>query len=237
MSCNLHLYPFIPSTFSVSVLRTTASEKMTTADVKSGIVYELHKQARKNFPRRKVYAKAIDELWQADLVEMKPYASVNNGKRYILTVIDVLSKFAWAVPVQTKTGKDVTAAMRLVFRLSRPRRPLNLHTDNGKEFYNEDFQKLMRRNRINHYSTFTHLKASVVERFNRTLKNWMWKEFGVQGSYKWIPILSQLLVRYNTRVHRTIGMKPIDVKKQHENDLFQKVNTVTKEGKKKFKPK
>ena len=55
------------------------------------------------------------------------------------------------------------------------------------------------------------MKASAVERFNRTLKNNMWKTFTLNGSYKWIDELSRLLSDYNHRKHRTIGMRPIDV--------------------------
>src|SRR5436190_9977499 len=55
------------------------------------------------------------------------------------------------------------------------------------------------------------MKASVVEQFNRTLKNNMWKMFTLNGNYKWIDMLSQLVAEYNARKRRTIGMKPIDV--------------------------
>ena len=92
------------------------------------------------------------------------------------------------------------------------RTPNNLQTDLGKEFYNKTFQSLMRAHAINHYSTYTHLKASIVERFNRTLKNKMWKMFSYLGSYKWFDKLKNLLVNYNNRKHRTIKMKPSEVK-------------------------
>lgn len=207
---------------------------------KRGIVDELHRQARKNFPRRKTYVKGLYDLWEIDLVEMKPYARVNGGMKYILTVIDVLSKHAWAVPVRTKTGKDVTSAMLEVFAQTRPRKPKNIHSDRGKEFYNEHFQKLMQSGKINHYSTYSHIKAPVVERFNRTLKTLMWREFGVQGDYKWVSILPQLLQKYNTSIHRTIGMRPIDVRKKHEKELMKKINSSSSSSKTKavvkFKP-
>jgi len=54
------------------------------------------------------------------------------------------------------------------------------------------------------------MKASVVERFNRTLKNEMWKLFTLNGSYKWSDALPRLLSDYNGRKHQTIGMRPID---------------------------
>lgn len=196
---------------------------------KRGIIDELHKQARKHFPRRRVYTKAIDNLWQLDLVDMTKYSrNKNKNNKFILTVIDVMSKYSWAVPVKNKTGAAVTEAMKEVFRQSSPRVPAKIQVDNGKEFYNSHFRALMHHYNITMYSSKTHLKASVVERFNRTLKNWMYKEFGVQGDYSWINLLPTLLKRYNARVHRTIGMRPKDVKKKHERMLFKKLYDTTR---------
>ena len=79
--------------------------------MKKAVVEELHKPARCHYPRRKFDIKGIDEIWQGDLVEMQLYARENKGYRYMLTVIDVFSKYAWAVPVKSKSGADVSAAM------------------------------------------------------------------------------------------------------------------------------
>ena len=131
---------------------------------KKVVVEELHKPARRNYQRRKFDMRGIDETWQADLVEMQPYARENKDYRYMLTVIDVFSKYAWAVPVKRKSADNVIAAMKLV--LSQDRAPTNLQTDRGKEFYNSSFQNLMKQYKINLYSTYSNLKASICERFN-----------------------------------------------------------------------
>jgi len=83
--------------------------------------------------------------------------------------------------------------------------------DRGKKFYNVNVQKLMKKHDINHYSTYSVIKASVVERFNRTLKNDMWKQFTLNGNYRWIDLLPHLAAEYNARKHWTIGMRLIDV--------------------------
>ncbi|KMQ83264.1 hypothetical protein RF55_20493 [Lasius niger] len=97
----------------------------------------------------------------------------NRGYHYILTVIDVLNKHAWAVPLKSKGGSETADAIAEIIRDSKR----NIQTNMGKEFYNADVQWLMRKHDINHYSTYSVLKALVVERFNRTLKNDMWKMF------------------------------------------------------------
>ena len=97
------------------------------------LVEELHKPARRNYPLRKFNVCGLNETWRADLVEMQPYARENKGIKYLLTIIDLLSKFAWAVPVKRQTAQDVTVAMD---SFQQVRVPSNLRTDEGKEFYN-----------------------------------------------------------------------------------------------------
>ncbi|XP_024890077.1 uncharacterized protein LOC112466283 [Temnothorax curvispinosus] len=100
---------------------------------KRRLVEELHAPARKNFPRRRVVVRGYDDLWQADVVEMRPHSRANAGHNCILTVIDVLSKYAWAIPLKSKNGKKVVTALRKIFH-EDARHPRNLQTDKGKEF-------------------------------------------------------------------------------------------------------
>ena len=81
----------------------------------------------------------------------------------------------------------------------------------------------MQKYKINLYSTYSNLKASIVERFNRTLKTWMWKEFSFQGNYKWLDMLANLMTRYNRKVHRTINMSPRDVNSTNEANVLRKL--------------
>ncbi|XP_043469606.1 uncharacterized protein LOC122503211 [Leptopilina heterotoma] len=194
------------------------AESNAIEDQKLQLVKELHKPARKNYKRRSVDIRGFDETWQADLVEMQPYARENKGYKYLLTVIDTFSKFAWAVPVKSKKGENVTAAMKSI--LIKKRIPKNLQVDKGKEFYNLHFENLIKNYNINLYSTHSNLKASICERFNRTLKNKMWMQFSLRGNYKWIDILSDLVNAYNNSKHRTIKMKPMEVNAENENNLL-----------------
>jgi len=167
------------------------------------IVEELHKPARRNYRRIPVVTKGIHDLWQADLVEMnsgnlKGLAKLNRGYSYLLTIIDTFSKYAWAVPVKNKTGKEVTRAFNSILEATQ-QAPKYLQTDRGSEFYNKEFIKLMKQKGITHYSSYSDKKASIVERFNKTLRNLMWKQFTLQGNYKWYNILQALMKKYNEK--------------------------------------
>jgi len=145
------------------------------------VVEELHKQARRYYPRRQVEIRDMDDTWSADPIDMSAYAKVNKSHHFILVVIDNFSKYAWAIPTKTKSGRDVTAAMRTV--LEEGRQPRRLHVDRGKEFYNSFFKNLMDEYGIHRYSTFSNLKSCLAERFIRSLQTLVFKEFFFRGTY------------------------------------------------------
>jgi len=64
--------------------------------------YSLHHPSYYTFKKRRVYIQSIDYHWQADLVDMQQWNSGNNNFKYILTVIDCLSKYAWCIPSKDK---------------------------------------------------------------------------------------------------------------------------------------
>ncbi|XP_018316023.1 uncharacterized protein [Mycetomoellerius zeteki] len=148
-------------------MKKRSDEKGKVSSERRRLVEELHALARRNFPRRRVILRGYDDLWQADIVEMHPHSRFNRGHHYIL--IDVLSKYAWAVPLKSKGGSETAEAIAEIIRKSK-RYSKNLQTDMGKEFYNVDLQWLLKKHNINHYSTYSVMKASVVERFNCTLR-------------------------------------------------------------------
>lgn len=93
--------------------------------------------------------------------------------------------------MKTKNPQDVSNAMKSVLKQGRV--PKNLHVDQGKESYHSEFKAWIKQHGINMYSTFSNLKASICERFNRTLNNKMWVKFTTRETYKWLDILSDLL--------------------------------------------
>lgn len=116
----------------------------------------------------------IDDIWSADLIDMKEFANSNKGTKFLLNVIDLFSKYAWSVPLKDKTGESIVEAFN---KITITRKPNKLWVDKGKEFYNKAFDKWLQSKNISIYSTFNEGKAVVIERFNRTMKARMWKYF------------------------------------------------------------
>ena len=174
------------------------------------IAKELLAPVQHKHPRRRVIVYKKDEIFSADLVEMPN----EQDYRYILTVIDCFTRYAWAIPLKNKTGVTITEAFKTIFKY---RKPEKLWVDKGKEFYNSTFQSFLKQNNITLYSTESELKASMIERLNRTLRDLMEREFTVQeltGKKKeWLPILPKIVSEYNNRQHRSIGFTPAEASK------------------------
>lgn len=185
------------------------------------IAKELHAPARRRFRTRAVEVKGINDLYQADLVEMIPYSKFNKGYEYLLTIINCFSQVAYALPIKNKKGSEVANALEQIISKHRMN---HLQTDQGLEFYNTHVQKQLKKYGINHYSTFSDKKSSIVERFNRSLKELMYRKFTEVGNYNWIKILPSLLKEYNERKHRTIGMAPVEVNNRNENLVRYNIN-------------
>ena len=105
---------------------------------------ELYKPVRRRFDKRTVFAKQVDDIWTADLVDMSAFPRSNKGYKYLLTVIDVFSKYGWIVHLKTKTGKEVAQAFRKLFPNGHPS---GLWTDKSSEFYNQQLKAVLTANK------------------------------------------------------------------------------------------
>ena len=177
--------------------------------LKAQPTYTLHKQARKHYPTRKYVVHDIDEQWQADLADVALLARRNRGYHFILTVIDLFSRYAWARPLKSKRGKEVAAAFKSIFREGRI--PKRIQTDQGKEFENQHVRRLFAKHNIELFSVKSAYKAAVVERFNRTLKTRLWRYFTANVTQKWTGVLQDTVHAYNHSIHRMIQKRPVDV--------------------------
>lgn len=182
---------------------------------------EINKDIKRKFPRLSVYSAGIDDIWSMDIIDMTKWKDYNDNYIYALNIIDVFSKFAWSIPLKNKTSLAILEAFENTIKTSH-RKPNYIWVDQGKEFYNKDMKKYLQDNKIKIYSTFSEHKASVIERFNRTQKTILYKNFTSNSTYKWVDYLTEIMNTYNNRVHSTIKMKPIDASnKQNERKLWK----------------
>lgn len=198
-------------------------EKVRVESVKDFLseqdAYTLHKPARTHFSRNKVFVSRPLNQFQADLCDMQALAEHNDGFKYMLTVIDVFSKKAYVRVLKNKTAAEVVRAFESIFKDSQM--PEKLQTDAGKEFFNKNFKALMKKHGITHFATASDLKASVVERFNRTLKTRMWRYFTAKNTRRYLEVLPDLVKSYNHSYHSSIKMAPMQVTDENVFQVFQ----------------
>ena len=113
------------------------------------------------------------------------------------------------VPLKNKTGESLVNGFQII--LDTGRSPEILQTDKRTEFLNRNFQSLLKEKNIHFFTTNSELKASVVERFNRTLKTCMWKYFTAKNTHVYIDILQDIIQGYNNSYHQGIGRTPSSV--------------------------
>ena len=151
----------------------------------SQITYTLHRNARRHFQQNRIISREVNEEMQADLVDLQKYARSNSGNKYILTVIDILSKYAFAIPIKNKGSTEMRQALARVFD---ERKPSRLTTDKGKEFTNSEVKKLLKSLNIFHILPRNpETKSAVIERVDRTLKSRIFKYFTLNINIKKIP--------------------------------------------------
>ena len=180
--------------------------------------YTLHKPITRKFPRRETIVAGPNQQLQADLIDVSTHAKDNDNTKFILTVIDVFSKKAWAIPIKNKSGSEVSKALGTVFVQSSPK---YLQTDKGKEFLNSEVRGVLDRFKIEHFTSQNEtIKASIVERFNKTLRNTLHRYFTKTGRERFIDVLKDFIDAYNNRYHTSLKMTPNEVSENNQEDVW-----------------
>ena len=154
---------------------------------------------------------SFKDIWGVDLADVQSLSKFNKGFKYLLCAIDLFSKYAWIIPLKDKKGTSVVNAFKTIVS-KRQRKPNKIWVDQSSEFYNQSFKDFLKINNTEMYSTFNEGKSFVAERFIRTLKNNIFKHMTAISKNVYIDVLNDIANKYNTTIHRTIKMKPVDVK-------------------------
>jgi hypothetical protein len=191
-----HIYydPKHPGSYGSSQRLQNTTRKETEYFLQSQEAHTRNRQFRFKFKRRNIMVPRVDYLWQADLITVKNISRKNKGNQYLLTVIDVLSRFAFVEPIKRKTGRYVVEALMKILS-SSGRKPKYLQTDQGLEFLNSNVNDLLNKQDITHFHNHSPLKAAMVERFNRTLMNKLYKFFLHTEDYKYLHHLQDFVYR------------------------------------------
>jgi len=181
--------------------------------------YTLHAPVRRKFARRKTIVSGPLEQYQADLIDVHAIKKDNDGYTFLLTVTDVFSKYSYVVPIKNKTSSEIIRAFDIV--LAEGGKPRSLQTDKGTEFTNKPFQNYLKKHGIHYFhSENDDIKCAIVERFNRTLKEKLWRIFTHRSMHRYVDVLSDVVFAYNNSYHRSIKMRPSEVNMSNREDVW-----------------
>ena len=227
-------------TKSSAAFESIANLKKTSGFTRSKIVrylqskapYTKYKQIRKGFPRLKAVAFRINEIWSVDVAYMDKVARHNNGVKYLLVAVDVLSRYLRVQPMKALYAKDTVEAFK---KMIKKKQPEKVGTDMGSEF-KRDFKKFCEKKGIHLYTTENETKSVFAERNIRSLKNIIYKYLEEKWTGTYIKDLPQFVNTKNSCVNRVTQLAPNEVFKKHEPFLVslaidtKKYKTKYKEG-------
>ena len=185
----------------------------------------LHKKRIKNFVRRQYIIPGPFHTISADLIDYQKFQGSNNNYRYILTVIDCFSRFAYARPLKRKTAEEVSQQLDSIIS-SMQYVPKFFTSDQGLEFdVRNKFIKNILIEKYNMVVYFTKgvTKGAMIERLNRTLKERLERFFTESKRRRWLDVLDDFISNINHSENRTIGMRPVDVTLDNAEKIWTKL--------------
>ena len=185
----------------------SATKRDVQQFLESSEAYTLHKQVRKRFPTRKYISVSKDNNWFCDLADVSNLKQDNSNITFLLTIIDLFTRYAWVVPIRDKSAKSIVMAFEKV--LKEGRKPFVLASDRGTEFKNSTFQNLLKKYKIKYYNCACPIKKCViVERFIKTLRGRLSRYLTHTRQNKYIDVLPKIVAAYNNSYHRSIKTTP-----------------------------
>ena len=165
-----------------------------------------------NFPRLKVIAFRINEIWSVDLAYVDKLSKHNKGTKYLLVAVDVLSRYLRVEPLKNKGAEECATAFA---KMIRKKQPEKVWTDKGTEFKGA-FKKLCEKRGIATYTTQSETKSAFAERNIRSLKSIIYKYLEDKWTWIYIDKLPDFVNTINSRVNRVTKLAPNKVFKKHE---------------------
>ena len=175
---------------------------------------------RNKFLRRKTIVRGLHDQWQIDLISIYNLRETNDNTGYILACIDCFSRYAYVEPLTRKTADITLVGFKKILHRAKVK-PRLIQLDQGTEFKSV-FKKFLIENEIKSFSTSQDTKCAIVERFNRTLQDKLYKYMTAKNTLRYIDVLQDIVYSYNHTIHRTLGISPAAVNKSNEKEIWKK---------------
>jgi transposase InsO family protein len=165
--------------------------------------YTLQRQVRRPTKIPNIRVSGLNTQWSMDLMDMQNLSKENDGIKYLLILIDTLSKYLRVVMLRQKSAKDILNAMKLIFKSGI--KSSSIRSDRGGEFKNRLLQKFLKENGVRLFFANQSSKASIAERVIRTIRGRLYRYFQKNRTQRYIDILPDIVANYNSTSHRSLG--------------------------------
>ena len=184
--------------------------------------YTVNRPVRRTFRRGHIVTRGIRDQFDLDLIDMGRLSKYNDNVKFLLTAVDAFSRVAMVKPLKDKKADTVLAALKLMF--NGRNRCRAVRTDAGAEFKNEKVKEFFEGSSIKHFFAHPPLKAQIVERFNQSFKQIIYRYLQNRNTYRYIDKLEAIVHSYNHRPHRALGtLSPSQVTKENEISLWNEM--------------
>lgn len=140
-------------------------------------------------------------------------------------VVDIFSRKNWVKAQKTLTAEETARSLDEIIQ-SMPYLPSRFASDRGNEFAQTHpaiFRILVEKYGMLIYKLGGAHKASMAERFIRTLKTRLQRHFTENNTFRWVDVLPKLSEAINNSVNRSIGMAPNSVNNENRKEIFNKL--------------
>ena len=196
------------------------NDKITHEDVEEFLDEQTVPQITKPLDREvefdTIESPSVRNNYEMDIMFL-PSPTFNNNYKYLLTCIDIYSRYCFVKAMTNKEGDNVFTAFKEM--VNKNGKPKNLNVDLGSEFIYKPFVNYCKENHIKlWYSNPDQAnKNSIIERFHRTLRNIILK-YQVANGRKYLDKLDEFMYNYNHTFHKTVHNNPIDIWKGNDKN-------------------
>ncbi|KAF7690729.1 Pol polyprotein [Cucumispora dikerogammari] len=163
-----------------------------------------------------------------DTIDHSEYQESNDSIKYIFTMIDFFSKFAFCYPVESKTVQNFLRSLKQLYL--RESSWKILHSDNGSEFVANRVDGLARSMGPEPLQgpPYRFQTQEQIERFNRTIKSQLRRYFGTDNR-RYVDVIDDIVFQYNKTKHKATrlspfinfkGYDPSDTTWQYQDNFF-----------------
>jgi hypothetical protein len=177
-------------------------------------VAQLHKKKVKRVKGTPITTTGMNMEWQIDLLDMSKFYHENQGMRWILIVVDIFTRRAYAEAIKNKETKNVLDGLQKIFKEAKVF-PQVIASDNGSEWKN-DVAAALKKAGIFHKTNDVgdHNVLGIIDRFSQTLKHMIYKHFTQKQTSSWTDILQKYISSYNKAEHSSLGMSPLEAEER-----------------------